>query len=230
MQLTTKRHPLLLGLVAVFALLAGARPSLAGPNPAEQGSADQPAAHDRSHHHQHTRASKNVEVGEPKHIPDVLLLDQDGQEVRFYSDLISGRVVAVNFIFTTCTTVCLPMGAIFTKVQRELGDRVGRDVDLISVSVDPVTDTPERLKAWSQRLGAGTGWTLVTGSKPEVDNLLKSLEVFTPDFADHSPTVLIVNARVGSWKRAYGLAPAAKLSQLIEEMIALDGNGGQSPP
>ena len=114
------------------------------------------------------------------------------------------------------------MGAIFGKLQRELGERAGRDVHLISVSVDPVTDTPERLLAWRQKFGTDQGWTLVTGEKTDVDKLLKSLEVFTPDFADHSPTVLVGNARTGSWKRAYGIAPVATLSQLIEEMIAGD--------
>ncbi len=109
----------------------------------------------------------------------------------------------MNFVFTTCTTVCPPMGAIFGKLQRDLGERASRDVHLISVSVDPVVDTPERLKAWRQRFGTDLGWTMVTGEKTEVDKLLKSLEVFTPDFADHSPTVLVGNARTGSWKRAY---------------------------
>lgn len=185
------------------------------------GSGQLPGDHGQHHHHGEAApraADAAVEAEDLRQIPDVRLLDQDGEEVRFYRDLIAGKVVAINFIFTTCTTVCPPMGAIFGKLQRDLGERVGRDVQLISVSVDPVTDTPERLRAWRQRFGTGRGWTLVTGDKAEVDRLLKSLEVFTPDFADHSPTVLVGNARTGSWKRAYGIAPAATISQLIEEM------------
>ncbi|HVF45623.1 MAG TPA: SCO family protein, partial [Pyrinomonadaceae bacterium] len=108
-------------------------------------------------------------------IPDVELLDQDGRKVRFYSDLVKGKVVAINFIFTTCTTICPPLGATFARVQRELGERAGRDVQLISISVDPATDTPERLKAWGQKFKAGGGWTLVTGAKPQVDELLRAL-------------------------------------------------------
>ena len=183
--------------------------------------------HDHDHHQHHAAAPAATETRSEdlRQIPDVSLVDQEGEEVRFYSDLVADKVVAMNFIFTTCTTVCPPMGAIFGKLQQDLGERAGRDVHLISVSVDPVTDTPDRLKAWSERFGARPGWTLVTGDKPEVDKLLKSLEVFTPDFADHSPTALIGNARAGSWKRTYGLAPAATLAQLIDEMIALDGDG-----
>lgn len=159
-----------------------------------------------------------------KQIPDVSLLNQDGEEIHFYSDLVAGKVVAMNFIFTTCTTICRPMGAIFAKLQRDLGERAGEDVHLISVSIDPVTDTPNRLKAWSQQLGAGPGWTLVTGEKSDVDRLLKSLEVFTPDFVDHAPTVLVGNAGTDHWKRAYGLSPTSKLIELIDEMTATDGD------
>ncbi|HEX2642390.1 MAG TPA: SCO family protein [Thermoanaerobaculia bacterium] len=149
-------------------------------------------------------------------IPDVSLVDQDGRPVHFYSDLIQGRVVAVNFIFTSCTTICPPMGATFGQVQKLLGDRAGRDVRLISVSVDPATDTPERMKAWGQRFGAGPGWTLVTGSRDEVTRLLKALGAYTPSINDHSPLVLIGNDARGDWTRAYGLAAPAKLVELID--------------
>src|SRR4051812_15616043 len=81
-------------------------------------------------------------------IPDVPVLTQDGKEVRFYRALVKGRVVAMNFIFTTCTTICPPLGVKFGAVQDLLGERFGRDAFLISVSVDPVHDTPARLKAW----------------------------------------------------------------------------------
>jgi len=80
-------------------------------------------------------------------IPDVELLDQDGRKIHFYTDLVKGQTVVMNFIFTTCTTICPPLGASFARVQKELGDKAGRDVRFISISVDPATDTPERLKA-----------------------------------------------------------------------------------
>src|SRR5919202_3095176 len=126
-------------------------------------------------------------------IPDVELLDQDGRKVHFYSDLVKGRVVAIQFIFTTCTTICPPLGATFARVQKELGERARRDVRLISISVDPATDTPERLKAWAAKFHAADGWTLVTGAKPKVDELLRALGAATASPADHSPTVLIGN-------------------------------------
>jgi protein SCO1/2 len=140
--------------------------------------------------------------------------------VRFYTDLVKGKVVVVNFIFTTCTTICPPLGATFARVQRELGERAGRDVRLISVSVDPATDTPERLKGWGAKFKAGPGWTLVTGAKPQVDALLSALGAATASPQDHSPTVLVGNDAAGQWTRAYGLARPAVLIGLIDAAAA----------
>lgn len=151
-------------------------------------------------------------------IPDVPVVTQDGREVDFYSDLVAGKKVAMNFIFTTCTTICPPMGAHFAKLRQLLGDEAGTSVHLISVSVDPVTDTPARLRAWSEVFGAGKGWTLVTGSKADVTRLLKGLQVFTPDIRDHSATVLVGDDARGEWTRAYGLAPPATLLEVIEQL------------
>jgi protein SCO1/2 len=151
-------------------------------------------------------------------VPDVSLVDQDGKPVRFYTDLVKDRVVAVNFIFTSCTTICPPMGASFAKLQKILSARAGREVQLISVSVDPGTDTPERLKAWGKKFGAGPGWTLVTGDRNQVTLLLKSLGVYTANISDHSPLVLLGDDTHHRWTRAYGLAAPAKLAELIDQI------------
>jgi cytochrome oxidase Cu insertion factor (SCO1/SenC/PrrC family) len=120
-------------------------------------------------------SSDVVDQSRPLAIPDAPLLDQYGRPVRFYTDLVRGRVVAINFIFTTCQGVCPPMGATFGKLLKDLQ---GQGVRLISVSVDPVNDTPERLAAWSAKFGAGPDWTLVTGDKQDVDGLLRALVQF----------------------------------------------------
>ena len=184
------------------------------------------SAQEDPHAHHHAMAAAptpekpKVEAVDHLDIPDVRVLDQDGKAVRFYTDLVKDRVVAVNFVFTTCTTICPPMGANFAKLQKLLGDRAGRDVHLISVSVDPTTDTPERMKAWAQKFGAGPGWTLVTGDREEVTRLLKSLGVYTANISDHSPLVLLGNDARHQWTRAYGLAAPAKLAELIGDMAA----------
>ena len=187
------------------------------------------SAHDPHAHHQMAAppadapdggAAADLEISSLE-IPDVSLVDQEGRPVHFYSDLVRGKVVMMNFIFTSCTTICPPMGATFGKLQQLLGDRAGRDVHLISVSVDPATDTPERLKAWRNKLGGGpAGWTLVTGERETVVQLLKALGVYTPNLNDHTPLVLAGNDPRGAWTRAYGLAAPAKLVELLDRLAA----------
>jgi cytochrome oxidase Cu insertion factor (SCO1/SenC/PrrC family) len=163
-----------------------------------------------------------VSASEPPpklHIPDIEVLDQNGRKVHFYTDLVKGQTVVINFIFTTCTTICPPLGATFARVQKELGDKAGRDVRFISISVDPATDTPERLKAWGAKFHAGEGWTFVTGNKPQVDELLRALGASSARREDHSPTVLIGNDAHGAWTRTYGLANTGQLVQIINDIM-----------
>jgi cytochrome oxidase Cu insertion factor (SCO1/SenC/PrrC family) len=164
----------------------------------------------------------------PLMIPDVEVLDQEGHALHFYSDLIKGKTVAINFIFTNCTTICPPLAATFARVQKEMGEKVGKEVHFISISVDPVTDTPERLKAWGAKFNAGAGWTFVTGSKPQIDKLLNSLGASVSRREDHSPTVMIGNDLKGIWTRTYGLARISQMVGLIESVI--EGKSDESQP
>jgi len=164
----------------------------------------------------------SVAVGETKKlmIPDVEVLDQEGNTLHFYSDLIKGKTVAINFIFTNCTTICPPLAATFARVQKELGEKVGKDVHFISISVDPLTDTPERLKSWGAKFKAGAGWTFVTGNKEEMDKLLNALGASVSRREDHTPSVIIANDSKNVWTRSYGLAKISQLVELIENVMA----------
>lgn len=223
-------HPTALA-IAGLALLAWAAPAVAQHDHAAHGD---DAGHDEHAEHQmhdggdaaDPHAAHQAMMEKPADdqatgiagglvIPDVAVRTQDGEEKHFYSDLVAGRTVAINFVFTTCTTICPPMGANFGRLQDELGERFGRDVHLISVSVDPTTDTPQRLKAWGAKFGARDGWTLVTGEQQTVERLLKALQVFTADINEHSPVVLIGNDAAGEWTRAYGLAGPKKLAEIV---------------
>jgi len=153
-------------------------------------------------------------------IPDVNVLDQDGNALHFYSDLIKDKTVAINFIFTNCTTICPPLAATFARVQKEMGDKVGKDVHFISISVDPLTDTPERLKAWGAKFKAGAGWTFVTGEKQEMDKLLNALGAAVSKREDHTPAMIIGNDAKGVWTRTYGLAKTGQIVGLILDVMA----------
>jgi protein SCO1 len=150
-------------------------------------------------------------------IPDTVVYDQDGKKLRFYTDLIKGKTVAINYIFTTCTTICPPLTATFRRVQQELGDRVGRDIQMISISVDPTTDVPQRLKEFSAKFKAGPGWAFITGDKQEINQLLKALGANVGDKTNHSPMALVGNADADYWTRTYGLAPVATLVKVIQD-------------
>lgn len=174
----------------------------------------QPPANNGSAEGNHVAAADSS-VPSKMVIPDVEVLDQHGNELHFYTDLIKGKTVAINFIFTNCTTICPPLAATFARVQREMGDKVGRDVHFISISVDPLTDTPERLKAWGAKFKAGNGWTFVTGDKQEMGKLLTALGASVSRREDHSPTVIVGNDLKGVWTRTYGLAKTTQMVGLI---------------
>lgn len=158
-------------------------------------------------------------------IPDAAVLDQNGRRINFYSDLVRNKTVAINFIFTTCTGICPTLTATFHRVQQELSERAGRDVHLISISVDPATDVPERLKDYSVRFNAGAGWTFVTGNKSEIDELLRALGASAPNKNDHTPMVLIGNDKAGYWTRTYGASSVSSLLKTIDEAASQKGDG-----
>lgn len=147
-------------------------------------------------------------------IPDIRVYDQNGKPLNFYSDLIKGKTVAINFIFTTCTTICPPLTATFRRVQQDLTE-LAVPAQLISVSVDPNTDTPERLRAFATKFKAGPGWTFVTGEKSDIDSLLRALGVAVADKNDHTPMILVGNDVSGYWTRTYGLSSPTALVKVI---------------
>jgi protein SCO1/2 len=161
----------------------------------------------------------------PKPALDFEVMDQNGRKVQFYRDVVAGKVVAIDFIFTSCATVCPTLGFTFARVEKLLGARAGEGVQLISVSVDPVSDTPEQLRHFAtrsyERTGwhpdARAGWTLVTGEKRNVVELLRALGQYTPDKVLHSTTVLIGRGD-GAWARVNALGGADKIAQrLLDE-------------
>jgi protein SCO1/2 len=163
-------------------------------------------------------------------IPDVELVDQDGKTVHLYQDLVKGRIAALSFVFTTCTTICPLIGANLGQLQAELGQSLGEDISLVSVSVDPATDTPQRMKAWGAQFGAKPGWSLLTGDQETVDQLLKDLGLFTPDVQNHSPFLLLFNDRTGDWTRVNALeTPPGKVAEILRKMAQTAANRNPKP-
>lgn len=147
-------------------------------------------------------------------IPDVPVVDQTGQALHFHRDLIAGRVVVVAFFFTSCEDACPMVAQTLVSLQRALGGR--RDVSLVSVSLDPEHDTPERLAAWGRRYGVRPGWTLVTGPRDSMSRLARAM---TGDDARpnvHGAVLYIGNDRTGEWVRDTGTASAGHYLELLQ--------------
>ena len=154
-----------------------------------------------------------------KYFTDVVLINQNGEKMRFYSDLLQGKVVIINSFFATCQGSCLPMNRNLEKVQAALGDRVGKEVFIISISVDPAVDSPASLKEYAKKLHAGPGWYFLTGDKQNVDFALKKLGQFVDDKQDHLNIFIIGNERTGLWKKAFGLAQSDELVKVVESVL-----------
>ena len=154
-----------------------------------------------------------------KYFTDTVLINQDGEKMRFYSDLIKGKTVIIDSFFATCQGSCLPMNRNLEKVQEALGDRLGKDAYIISISVDPTVDTPPALKAYSKKLNARPGWYFLTGDKVSVDFVLKKLGQFVDNKQDHLNIFIIGNDRTGLWKKAFGLAKSEELVKVVDSVI-----------
>jgi protein SCO1/2 len=168
------------------------------------------------------RASESADID----LRDRTLIDQDGQEVRFVSDVIGDRIVVMDFVYTTCTTICPVLSALFTQVQGKLGDQLDGDVVMVSVSVDPVRDTPQRLRAYAAKHRAGDGWVWLTGAKPTVDDVLTGVGAYSANFEEHPPMVLVGDGRTGEWQRLFGFPNPDRIMKLVNELQERRRAGG----
>lgn len=151
-------------------------------------------------------------------IPDVEVIDQDGASHRLYSDLIKGKTVAITFLYTSCKTSCPAMTGLFGAVQHKLQGDAHPPVTLLSISVDPVTDRPARLKAVANKFGAKPGWYFVTGSSPDVTRVLAAFDAKSPQRSDHPSVILVGNDATGQWARYFGLASVLTVIELIDSV------------
>jgi len=152
------------------------------------------------------------------YFPNVPLVTHEGETVRFYDDLIKDKVVVINFIFTSCTDVCPAETARLRQVQQELAGRVGRDVFMYSISIDPETDTPEVLKDYAEKFEIGPGWLFLTGKPEEVDLLQKKLGLFIadlPDPEDHNINLIVGNEATGRWMKRSPYDDPSVLAEVI---------------
>ena len=150
-------------------------------------------------------------------VPDIEVVNQNGRHVRFNSQVVEGRIAIVTGFFTTCSAMCPITQEKLAQVAKLLGPRLGKDVVIVSVSVDPQNDTPARMKDWGEKFHIGPGWTLLSGNPAEVDTLLKSLGLSVPLPQRHQ-SALMVGSTASGWVRISSWTSAEKLAKLAESM------------
>ena len=157
-------------------------------------------------------------------LPNILLVTQDNEPVRFYDDLVKDRIVLIYFMFTNCEGICPATSSNVARMQDLLGDRFGRDIFFIGVTLTPEVDSPEVLKAYAERYGAKPGWTFVTGYEAEIEMLRRKLGVYDPDpvvdadLYSHAGLVTFGNERTGRWAALPGLI---KSQQIVDAMLRI---------
>jgi protein SCO1/2 len=207
------RGPLLSLALSGAALLAAMAPAAA-------------LAGDQADPHAHCKeaaaaaAMKRAKVSTASYtVPRVTLVRDDGKAVTLAEELADGRPVVLDFIFTTCTTICPIMSQTFTQLQEKLGDERER-VHLVSISIDPDQDTPERLAAYAAKFRAGSGWRLYTGSAEASVAVQRAFEAYRGDKMSHTPVTFLRAGAGRPWVRIDGFASAEELARALHDQLA----------
>jgi protein SCO1/2 len=154
----------------------------------------------------------------PYRMPDVVLYNQDGQKVRLVEYLKHDKPIIVDFIYATCTTICPVLSAGFANFQKKSGVAPG-DIRLVSFSIDPENDTPEVMKAYLARYGAKPGWDFLTGTREDIDKVMRAFDAYVPDKMSHLPISFYKGPRRDAWVRIYGLIGTSEMKQEYQESL-----------
>jgi len=134
------------------------------------------------------------------YFPNVPLINQDGKTVRFYDDLLKDKKVMIDFVFSLCDQGCPLDTANLVRVQKLLGSRVGKDIHMYSITLDPENDTPQKLKEYTEQYGVGPGWQFLTGKREDIDAIRYKLGQRSAK-EEHANTVQVADMATGRWIR-----------------------------
>jgi protein SCO1/2 len=201
------------GMVIKVARADHEHPASAAHEGHEMPAADMSAmGHDEHAAHRMAMAAPQVTIEQHEYDPpNVTLVDQHGQDVRLRELLADGKPVAVNFIFTTCTTICPVLTATWVQFQHELADAAELP-EMISISIDPTYDTPEVLEEYAERFGAS--WTFLTGGTDQIARTLAEFDASRGSKVNHFALTLMRPAHASAWTRVEGLSSAKALADV----------------
>jgi cytochrome oxidase Cu insertion factor (SCO1/SenC/PrrC family)/mono/diheme cytochrome c family protein len=147
------------------------------------------------------------------------LVTSTGEEVQFFDDVLADRIVVVNFFYTSCTDLCSLSTARLAQVYDWLGERMGRDIFFVSITLDPEHDTPEKLATFAEGFNVTKGWTFLTGSRENIDIIRSKLGERARALNLHRSDMVIGNARTGVWRRS---SVMGSLTIALESILELD--------
>lgn len=159
---------------------------------------------------------------------DTKLVDQNGQSVRFFSDLLADRIVLINFIYTRCRDACPIATRKLTNVQSRLQQDFGEKFRFISISVDPLRDQPVKLLRFAKKNNAlHQEWRFVTGGMHEIEGVIGKLGQRRVDLLDHTTLMIAGNASQARWIKIH---PATSPEEIVSTLRRLEGGEGALPP
>lgn len=190
-------------------------------NHAESGNEPTMGQQDDDPHAHHKKQMENNDLFSFKlEIPQGLSMEnQYGEQVDLLEDVIGDRVAVIDFVYTTCTTVCPVVSSIFTQVQDQLGNKMENQIALITITVDPARDTSHRLLSYSKNFNPGENWSWLTGKKKMVDRVNTLFGAYTPVFEDHPAMVLVGDAQSSDWYRYIGFPAPDDISRKVNELL-----------
>jgi protein SCO1/2 len=179
------------------------------------------SGHQHAEGHEHS-AAPTPPAGEEQQalvvLSDAPMLDQTGAERRLKSDVIGSKIVVVDFIFTSCQTICPVTTALLSEAHGRLEDIPPETLSFVSLSVDARVDTPERLAAFAETHEAD--WTFLTGDKPVMDEALNWLNAYATNPENHAAMILIGDASTGRFSRIYGMPDPDFVERRVRELVA----------
>jgi protein SCO1 len=169
------------------------------------------------------------------HLPNVPLMSHEGKEMLFYDDLLKDKIVSINFFFSKCDEICPLVTANLAKVQKLLGDQVGREIHMYSITLKPEEDTLDVVRNFRDSYRAGPGWTFFTGKTADIEKVRRGIGFTYPEPAiDKDKTQHIGNLRYGNeplmlWAACPGMAHTQWIVESLTWMIHPETNRVQKP-
>lgn len=160
-----------------------------------------------------------AEAAAREYFTDTLLINQDGEQVRFFSDVLKDQVVVINFIFTECAGACPMITEKLKMTRTALGDEVGNAIRFVSISIDPQRDTPAAMRKFQQTHRATGNWVFLTGEQENIDRVVRRLGQWSADIEAHSTLVLAGNVNERHWTKIVPHATPLQISEKLRMLV-----------